>query len=471
MAQSNKKGLILLCGSGSAHLADRLLQLDSIVAGDDEGRALPSPTTVDLPTLDAAFREHAWTLDTKYYSAQLRLWVPDAAAIAKGGGGYESTPSPQVLGGALAGMVDQIEGVILTFDPAVSGSFEEAAQWASLISSWRSAGGRADDDGEGGASDLELQLLVALSSSSSCSSSPSDEQCMGFVQWSLDRAFEFVDATGDTSLSALRAGMAERDREGLPRVYEAAEATRWSTLVMKSRGKGSSSAGAGAGSSGETRASFFGEHPQPLAQLEQQGGYGKEGSGSPVEDSGSSAQPKALAPEELDEEGEGAPSSPDSFSIFSAGDCVEVIGLKSSPQYNGKPARVVRFNGAQQRYVVRLLAPPSGVIVPGEGAGSKTLAVQPSNLRLTMEPSWSGLGQAGSTTPDDVTGTPDDHTEAGLESEMTDLQQMMEEMKLAREAAQSGDVADEERRTKAAELAVRLLYQLGDDGDDDGGDE
>ena len=53
---------------------------------------------------------------------------------------------------------------------------------------------------------------------------------------------------------------------------------------------------------------------------------------------------------------------------------------------------------------------------------------------------------------------------------MNQLESMIAEVKAAREAAKAGNVDDETRRAKAAELAMRLLGSLGE-GDDDAVDE
>ena len=53
---------------------------------------------------------------------------------------------------------------------------------------------------------------------------------------------------------------------------------------------------------------------------------------------------------------------------------------------------------------------------------------------------------------------------------MNQLESMIAEVKAAREAAKAGDVDDDTRRAKAAELAMRLLGSLGE-GDDDAVDD
>ena len=127
-----------------------------------------------------------------------------------------------------------------------------------LLASWRKADQEKnsdddksddDDDDDDDENDLELQLMVGI-----CRPARRSRRGARAVRgWSLDREFVEVSAAdlleageaGEAAAAAaagaaagavasLRAGLAER-RKGLPRVKEAAEATRWSTTTVKDR--------------------------------------------------------------------------------------------------------------------------------------------------------------------------------------------------------------------------------------------
>ena len=138
--------VVLALGEYSASVAATLVQLDAIAAGSTSASDAPATKSVDLPGLPGAFREHAWILDTKYYSAHLRLWVQDAATIGAaaaatatadadaddagdspaGGWGFVSSPSRADLRAALAGTHEQVEGVVLAFEKALIGASKDA---------------------------------------------------------------------------------------------------------------------------------------------------------------------------------------------------------------------------------------------------------------------------------------------------------------------------------------------------------
>ncbi len=429
--------IVFCLGSGATSLACCVSRLDDIVAAKTD--ALDETTTrqIDLPGIDSAFKEYMWNLETKYYSAGLKLWAQDAVVIGMDTGlevEAESRVQEEQLRKALKGVIEQVEGVVLTFDPTVEGSFEEATRWADLLSSLR--------DGE---ESPELQLIVSMKSATPVLLSPSlsPEQRMQFVEWSLDHAFEFIEAELD--VESLRTGMLEREKEGIPRVREAAEATRWSNLKMKDR-SGSSN--------GNIQQRVLSSNQETLST--------------------------SIAETSTNESGRANPTE------YIPGDLVVVHGLKASAAYNDRVGRVSRFDEEKVRFVVKLRKAP-------DENRPRLLAVAASNLRRAYteeerlvseednnQVSSAAQGAAALCTPpsdgsDDAPRPPPPPFGEGegggdLEVQMNQLESMIAEVKAAREAAKAGDVDDDTRRAKAAELAMRLLGSLGE-GDDDAVDD
>jgi hypothetical protein len=368
--------------------------------------------SVELNECPYCVQEYAWRLDTKYYTANLKLWVVPGDARS-------SVGDDPALRAALAGAcaTGRVQGVLLACHP--NDDLDVAAQWADLLQTLAPSaavaagakagsgcgaefGGGDGDVGEG----FRLQLLVAVGPEGASfdhgrSGFASEASRVGAVEWGLDRAYELVEIN---LAASLKKGHAERDKDGVPRVVEAAEATPWSNLARKATGKSASSTSSGSVASLAAKAGFA---APPLAASAAEGDATKvaawhascttptnaDGSESPA------APPAVRAANSCT-----AGSSAAADASFACGDAVVVVGLVGAPQHNGSVGTVVRFDPTQGRFVVRLALDPKAARRAELGweqldpkAKRPVLAVRGANLHMAANAAAAAPGGGAAT--------------------------------------------------------------------------
>ena len=381
---------IVLCfGAPQARdaLASSLLSYASIVAPSPgaaeptlsaSSLAMHASKSVELSECPYCIQEYSWVLDTKYYTAHLKLWVVPGDARASLG---EDPALRAALTSACAS--GRVQGLLLACSP--KDNLEVLAQWADLLQSLRStqkAGAAAtevDGSGDGESDDgFSLQLLVAVSpenndgsttsdsksSSSGDSVFATDESRVAAVEWGLDRAFEVVEVNLGASL---REGHAERDKDGIPRVVEAAEATPWSNLSRKSlNSNGSINANKSAiDSSGSLAATAGFAAPLPTPPASGAGSDAAQVAAWHASCKIPAAAGGSLPEEEKHPLGSASPQNESGGStndfeavLFPRGTEVVVVGLTGASHHNGSVGTVLRYDSPQKRFAVRLAPDP-----------------------------------------------------------------------------------------------------------------
>ena len=423
---------VVLCfGAPQARdaLASSLLSYASIVAPGSEGEepklsasnlALNASKSIELNECPYCIQEYPWVLDTKYYTAHLTLWVVPGDARASLG---EDPALRAALMSACA--TGRVQGLLLACSP--NDDLKSLAQWADLLQSFKStqrAGAAAaiggtsssstemDGSGEGEDDDgFSLQLLVAVSpenksgkstsggdrdsNSSSGSVFASEESRVAAIEWGLDRAFEVVEVNLGASL---REGHAERDKDGIPRVVEAAEATPWSNLTRKSVNRNGGSNNDSVSGSSEKLAATAGftallpAPPASVAGSDAAQVAAWHASCKIPAGGGSTSEEDKNSPGSVSRNNESSGSSANDTeaALFPRGTEVVVVGLTGAAHHNGSVGTVLRYDAAQKRFAVRLAPDPRAKRraelgweePPSPSAKLPVLAVRAANLQI-----------------------------------------------------------------------------------------
>jgi hypothetical protein len=413
MKMETQRGVLLCVGANIRDIAASLLSYGKILSGSVSEIFLSDPTAViDIPGFPAAFLEFELELDTKYYDAKIKLWLQSESFSIESDGAIQ----------ALRAITSRLEGIIIKLDPVVG------------IDSWCSFAIREYDEDE-------LGLQVLLSNDESCNRE-------ALMEWSLDHNFELIENTV-TDIESIRVASKLREKEGIPRLVEACESTRWSTMEAKDRG----------------RTERTNEPVCPIETVNQ--------ASLPVSPTNVGSESRiALNPADAVE----AITARTAQLVFTGvdgssfldGDEVELFGLAAQPQHNGQTGTVVRFDNEQGRFVVRL--GPGRVL-------SQLLAVRPGNLRsapaaaATASPSCPQLHDGGGLSDLDAAESAaelayaDSPGHRELERDLGAVEAAIAEVRRAREGAKS--LPDDERRNRAADAAMKLLATLGGMESDD----
>ena len=161
-------------------------------------------------------------------------------------------------------------------------------------------------------------------------------------------------------------------------------------------------------------------------------------------------------------------------------DKVKLIGLKSKDHWNGKIAEIKGpFSKTKKRWPVELT----------DDNETKKALIQTKNLLLHKKgPRWKKPPKNDQETKPktvakvdesmdeekviensnttDVVVEVEDKDDIGLESKMSSFQSLLDEMQQVRSDAKSGKLTDEERRSRAAETAMKLMSYMGLDNED-----
>lgn len=166
---------------------------------------------------------------------------------------------------------------------------------------------------------------------------------------------------------------------------------------------------------------------------------------------------------------------------FRKHDKVKLIGLKSKEHWNGKIAEIMGpFSKTKKRWPVELtynnepkkaLIQTKNLVLEKKGprwnqSAKKKAVIQP-NTVAKVEETVDEEKVIENTT--DIVVEVEDKDDVGLESKMSSFQSLLDEMQQVRSDAKSGKLTDEERRSRAAETAMKLMSYMGLDNEDPNG--
>ena len=171
---------------------------------------------------------------------------------------------------------------------------------------------------------------------------------------------------------------------------------------------------------------------------------------------------------------------------FKKNDKVKLIGLKSKQHWNGKIAEIVgSFSKSKKRWPVELmddnqlkkaLIQTKNLVLEKKGPRWKNkvkkVATKEKNetektKTVTKVDDDNGADQKNVTESELVVDIEDDEErDVGLENKMSNFQSLIDEMQQVRSDAKSGLLSDEERRSRAAETAMKLMSYMGLDSED-----
>ncbi|KAI9350854.1 hypothetical protein BDR26DRAFT_851637 [Obelidium mucronatum] len=142
----------------------------------------------------------AWTIDTKYYTCDVRLWMDTV----------ETTTDPATINQFVASVGSAVDGLVLLFDSKAAPTFEAVIGWASFIDEVQP--------------NVSLLIDVQALSTSPTESSPAAEALLDRASsWAAHQSAELV--------------AAEEGEDAWLRVRQALEANAWGGLVMKAKGE------------------------------------------------------------------------------------------------------------------------------------------------------------------------------------------------------------------------------------------
>jgi hypothetical protein len=359
------------------------------------------------------------------------------------------------ISSAIGPLMETVEGVIIAFDAKLGKNAIELSlnPWVELIEKL-------------GGENLEFKLIASVNiedseasefyhnneSSSESASASNDSRATALdlstlIEFGLDHFYEVV-TISSFKKDDIKEGHLEREKVGVPRVVEAAESSQWSSMVMKAR---------------EARPPISTNHQD---QLEVSGN--KRNSAVDKEEL---PPPPVCSSNTMSENGENeatdALTAADTASelnpslLFSIGEEVVICGLSGAPQYNGSLGEVLRFNEEEKRFVVKIKSTEKNNKNNKENKG-KTLSVKAINLKSNMD------SQSSSNDNNKDSEGEEEDMLGGVDLEK--LESILDEARLAREAASKGSMSDDERRSVAAATALKMLSVFGSCSDDSGSD-
>jgi len=160
----------------------------------------------------------------------------------------EFTAGPDAAGTTATNDIANAEGLILVANGSHGAARiqEQLSPWAASVSS----------------SPAELKLLVTTHADR-LSQAHQDDLHAALVLWALDHGFELIQADATNPVE----GGDEREKEGLPRVWEAMQSVMWSSLQMHPPGGTAAGGGVASSAAGSTAAEVKqGDAPGPAQE-------------------------------------------------------------------------------------------------------------------------------------------------------------------------------------------------------------
>ncbi|KAJ1549293.1 hypothetical protein HK405_006144, partial [Cladochytrium tenue] len=161
-----------------------------------------------------------WTIDTKYYTAEVAIWLDETAGA----------PSAAAVSAyaASADITAAVDALVFVYDRAHPDSFVDLRAWAEFVDA---------------AAPSVLLCVAAAGEERSSGGDGGADVDDDHVRWCVENGFEFVDLLeeppdddgGDD-------GVGGAEKFGAERVLEALEANMWASMVRKGRGPASASA-------------------------------------------------------------------------------------------------------------------------------------------------------------------------------------------------------------------------------------